>query len=75
MKPRVVAYLADSVLENGGPLSDMTIFEIPSTESIQSNFGMTMEDLVELTISAMGNRKLRSITTSKCSPSDNGPYK
>ena len=70
-----MAYLANSVLENGGPLSDMIVFGIPSTENIQSNFGMTMEDLVDLTISAMGNQKLQLITTSTCSPNDNGPYK
>ena len=71
--PSVSRYLRYSSPLNGGPLSDFTMLGMPCVAKILSNFGITVDALVDRTISTSGYLEYRSITTSKYSPVGNGP--
>jgi hypothetical protein len=70
---RASKYLLYSWLLYSGPLSDLITVGRPCVANILSNFGITVEAFVDLTISTSGNREYLLITTSKYSPVGNGP--
>ena len=73
--PNVSIYRRYSSPLNGGPLSVFRVSGIPCVANILSNLGITAAALVDDTISTSGYLEYRSITTSRCSPDGNGPYK
>ena len=57
LKSRSSANAVNSLLLNGGPLSDFTTSGTPNSENTFSSFGMTVVAAVDFTVSTTGYRE------------------